>query len=71
MKKTLIYKSAKYEIWKVENSELHFVQYILTLSNRFDCWLLRESVYEDGDVKRYWKNAGYYFDFEKMTWTRE
>lgn len=71
MKKTLIYKSAKYEIWKIENSELHFVQYILTLSHRFDCWLLRESVYNDGDIKRYWKNSGYYFDFEKMTWTRE
>lgn len=68
-KKTLVYKGRRFWVYRFIKDG--FVSYVLTLAFRYDCWLMIENVYSDGSVVRHWRNVGYHFDFEKMSWVKD
>lgn len=70
----IVYQSGKYEIHQVTSTNPDTGESCktlrLTLRNRPDCWLVEEIETKYG-ITRHWKNYGYYFDFEAMSWFRE
>lgn len=69
--KDLVYKGSRFWVYRIRRANSNHTSYILTLSRRYDCWLLIENVYDDGDIVRHWANYGYHFDFVKMSWVKD
>lgn len=66
---TLLCKSRRFSVYfKAKDG---FDMYCLTLAGRRDCWIFIEDVYPTGEVRRFWRNCGYTFDFGKMTWVKD
>lgn len=68
-KKSLVYKGSRFWVYKFNKDG--FESYVLTLAFRYDCWLMIENVYPDGEVIRHWRNVGYHFDFNVMSWIKD
>lgn len=69
--KSLIYKGARFWVYAIRRAGSNHISYVLTLARRYDCWIMIENVYDDGDVVRHWARCGYTFDFTSMRWVKD